>query len=83
MVSAIVRSQITLDRRQGSNSWLTMTLNEGKNREIKKLLEHIGLRVTRLIRISYGPFQLGKLEPGAVDEVPVRSLPRLLPRYFS
>ena len=75
--------QITLDRRQGSNSWLTMTLKEGKNREIKKLLEHIGLRVARLIRISYGPFQLGKLEPGAVDEVPVRSLPGLLPRYFS
>jgi 23S rRNA pseudouridine2605 synthase len=72
-----------LDRRQGSNSWLTMTLNEGKNREIKRLLEHLGLRVTRLIRISYGPFQLGKLEPNAVDEVPVRSLPRLLPGYFS
>jgi len=73
----------TLDRRQGSNSWLTMTLNEGKNREIKRLLEHLGVRVTRLIRISYGPFQLGKVEPNAVDEVPVRSLPRLLPGYFS
>ena len=71
--------QIALDRRQGSNSWLTMTLKEGKNREIKKLLEHIGLRVARLIRISYGPFQLGKLEPGAVDEVPVRSLPGCYP----
>jgi 23S rRNA pseudouridine2605 synthase len=74
--------QTTLDRRQGSNSWLTMTLSEGKNREIKKLLEEIGLRVTRLIRTSYGPFQLGKLEPNAVDEVPVRSLPKLLPGYF-
>jgi len=73
----------TLDRRQGSNSWLTMTLSEGKNREIKRLLEEIGLRVTRLIRISYGPFQLGRLEPNAVDEVPVRSLPKLLPGYFS
>jgi 23S rRNA pseudouridine2605 synthase len=73
----------TLDRRVGSNSWLTMTLNEGKNREIKRLLEQIGLRVTRLIRISYGPFQLGRLEPNTADEVPVRSLPRLLPCYFS
>ncbi len=73
----------TLDRRVGSNSWLTMTLSEGKNREIKKLLEEIGLSVTRLIRISYGPFQLGRLEPNAVDEVPVRSLPKLLPGYFS
>lgn len=73
----------TLDRRQGSNSWLTMTLSEGKNREIKKLLEEIGLRVTRLIRVSYGPFQLARLEPNAVDEVPTRSLPKLVPGYFS
>jgi 23S rRNA pseudouridine2605 synthase len=75
--------QITLDRRQASNSWLTMTLSEGKNREIKKLLEHIDLRVTRLIRISYGPFRLGNLVANAVDEVPVRSLARLVPGYFS
>jgi len=60
-----------------------MTLSEGKNREIKRLLEGMGLRVTRLIRIGYGPFQLGRLEPNEVDEVPVRSLPRLLPGYFS
>lgn len=73
----------TLDRRLGSNSWLTMTLSEGKNREIKRLLEEIGLRVTRLIRVSYGPFQLGKLEPNAVDEVPGRSLAKLIPGYFS
>jgi len=73
----------TLDRRQGSNSWLTMTLSEGKNREIKRLLEEIGLQVTRLIRIGYGPFVLGKLEPNTVDEVPARSLPKLLPGYFS
>jgi 23S rRNA pseudouridine2605 synthase len=74
--------QVTLDRRQGSNCWLTMTLREGKNREIKKLLEHVGLRVTRLIRTGYGPFQLGKLAPGAVEEVPARMLPDLLPGYF-
>src|SRR5208337_693672 len=75
--------RVALDRQQRSNSWLTMTLNEGKNREIKILLEHIGLQVTRLIRISYGPFQLGKLEPNAVDEVPAGSLSTLLPSYFS
>lgn len=73
---------VTLDRRQGSNSWLTMTLSEGKNREIKRLLERIGLRVTRLIRVSYGPFELGRLEPNAADEVPARSLPKLLPGFF-
>jgi 23S rRNA pseudouridine2605 synthase len=72
----------TLDSRQGSNCWLTMTLREGKNREIKKLLEQLGLKVTRLIRTGYGPFQLGRLAQGAVEEVPLRVLPSLLPGYF-
>jgi 23S rRNA pseudouridine2605 synthase len=76
-------AEATLDRRQGSNCWLTMTLREGKNREIKKLLEQLGLRVTRLIRIRYGPFQLGKLAQGAVEEVPFRTLPNLLSGYFA
>jgi 23S rRNA pseudouridine2605 synthase len=75
--------QATIDSRQGSNCWLTMTLREGKNREIKKLLEQFGLRVTRLIRIAYGPFELGKLAQGAVEEVPLRLLPTLLPGYFA
>ncbi len=74
--------QCTLDRKQGSNTWLTMTLKEGKNREIKRLLEHIGLRVTRLIRVSYGPFQLGALKPGAVEEVETSALRKLLPDAF-
>src|SRR5216684_5556788 len=52
--------QTSLDSRQGSNCWLTMTLREGKNREIKKLLERLGVQVTRLIRTAYGPFQLGE-----------------------
>jgi 23S rRNA pseudouridine2605 synthase len=69
--------QATIDSRQGSNCWLTLTLREGKNREIKKLLEHLGLRVTRLIRIGYGPFQLGRLARGAVEEVPIAQLPKL------
>jgi 23S rRNA pseudouridine2605 synthase len=74
--------QATLDSRQGSNCWLTMMLREGKNREIKKLLEQMGLQVTRLIRTGYGPFQLGRLAQGAVEEVPLRLLPELLPGYF-
>jgi 23S rRNA pseudouridine2605 synthase len=74
--------QTSLDSRQGSNCWLTMTLREGKNREIKKLLEQVGLRVTRLIRTGYGPFQLGRLRQGAVEEIPRRMLPNLLPGYF-
>jgi len=75
--------QAALERRQGGNCWITMTLTEGKNREIKKLLEHFGLRVTRLIRVGYGPFELGRLAPNAVEEVAARRLPRLLPAYFA
>jgi 23S rRNA pseudouridine2605 synthase len=74
--------ETTLDRRQGGNCWITMTLREGKNREIKKLLAHLGLQVTRLIRTDYGPFELGKLAQGAVEEVPLRMLPILVPGYF-
>ncbi|MDX1576076.1 MAG: pseudouridine synthase, partial [Kiloniellales bacterium] len=55
-----------LDSQQGANAWLTMALTEGKNREIRRVCEHLGLTVNRLIRIAYGPFQLGKLKPGAV-----------------
>lgn len=61
--------QITLDRQQGANAWLTVGLREGKNREIRRAMESIGLTVNRLIRISYGPFQLGELKAGAVEEV--------------
>ncbi|MGH6852177.1 MAG: pseudouridine synthase, partial [Methylocella sp.] len=66
--------EATLDRAQGANSWLTVALREGKNREIKRVLEHIGLQVNRLIRLSFGPFQLGVLAEGAVDEVRTRVL---------
>jgi 23S rRNA pseudouridine2605 synthase len=59
----------TLDRVQGSNIWLTLGLREGKNREVKKLLAHLGLDTNRLIRISYGPFQIGDLTPGEVREI--------------
>src|ERR1700730_8006620 len=66
--------EATIDRVQGANSWLTMALREGQNREIKCVLEHIGLRVNRLIRLSFGPFQLGLLAEGAVEEVRTRVL---------
>jgi 23S rRNA pseudouridine2605 synthase len=63
-----------LDREQGSNVWVTMGLREGKNREIKKVLEHLGLAVNRLIRVSFGPFELGDLAEGEVAEVRTRVL---------
>ncbi|MSO54818.1 MAG: rRNA pseudouridine synthase [Rhodospirillales bacterium] len=58
-----------LDRRQGANAWLTVALAEGRNREIRKVLEPLGLTVNRLIRIAYGPFQLGNLGRGQIEEV--------------
>jgi len=64
----------SLERRQGSNAWIAMALREGKNREVRRVLEHLGLQVTRLIRLSYGPFQLGNLARGAVAEVPKKVL---------
>lgn len=63
-----------LDRVQGANVWLTMGLREGKNREIKRVLEHLGLAVNRLIRLSFGPFQLGELAEGDVEEIKTRIL---------
>lgn len=66
--------EAVFERQQGGNAWLTVSLREGKNREVKRVLEHIGLKVNRLIRLSFGPFQLGNLEVGAVEEVPRRIL---------
>ena len=60
--------------RRGANSWLSVTLREGKNREIRKVMAHIGLRTNRLIRTDYGPFTLGSVEPGAVAEIPADEL---------
>ena len=61
--------QISLDRQQGANAWLTVGLREGKNREIRRAMEAVGLSVNRLLRVSYGPFQLGNLKSGEVEEV--------------
>jgi 23S rRNA pseudouridine2605 synthase len=62
----------TFESAQGANSWLTVELQEGRNREIRRVFEHMDLTVNRLIRVAYGPFQLGKLPEGAVEEVPTR-----------
>ncbi len=62
-----IRAQ--LERQQGSNAWVALALREGKNREVRTVLEHLGYPVTRLIRLSYGPFQLGRLARGDIEEV--------------
>ncbi|ADM09613.1 hypothetical protein PB2503_07789 [Parvularcula bermudensis HTCC2503] len=66
--------QAKLDRRQGDNLWLTVAIAEGKNREVRAICRHLGLTVNRLIRVSYGPFQLGHLAEGEVEEVPRKQL---------
>jgi 23S rRNA pseudouridine2605 synthase len=63
-----------LDREQTSNVWITFAIREGKNREVRNVLRHLGLQVARLIRVSFGPFQLGDLPEGEAAEVPTRIL---------
>lgn len=63
-----------IDQVQGGNTWLTMSINEGKNREIRTICRHLGLQVNRLIRTAYGPFQLGGLKKNFVEEVPGKQL---------
>ncbi|GGE17107.1 23S rRNA pseudouridine2605 synthase [Gemmobacter megaterium] len=65
---------VSLDRQQGANAWLTIGIREGRNREIRRAMEAVGLAVNRLIRVSYGPFQLGELKPGEVAEIRPRML---------
>ena len=66
--------EAVVDSKQGGNSWLTVSLKEGKNREIRKIFEHFNCKVSRLLRTSYGPFILGKLERGEVQEVSKKML---------
>jgi 23S rRNA pseudouridine2605 synthase len=70
--------EATLDREQGANVWLTMGLREGKNREVRKVLEQLGLTVNRLIRVAYGPFELGDLDDATVEEVQTEDLRKAL-----
>ncbi|MFD0857764.1 pseudouridine synthase [Roseovarius aquimarinus] len=65
---------VTLDRQQGANAWATVAIREGRNREVRRAMEAVGLTVNRLIRVSYGPFQLGQLASGAVEEIRPRVL---------
>ena len=74
--------KITIDSKQATNAWLTISLTEGKNREIRKLMSSIDLEVARLIRISYGPFQLGSLKEGEVKEIPGKVLKEQLGKSF-
>ncbi len=66
--------KVSIDRQQGSNAWLTVAIREGRNREVRRALETVALSVNRLIRVSYGPFQLGELTPGGVEEVRQKAL---------
>lgn len=66
--------QASLEREQGDNVWISISIREGKNREVRRIMEHLGLSVNRLIRISFGPFILGELEPGQIEEVKTQVL---------
>lgn len=73
---------VVVDRGRGDNTWMTMKLTEGKNREIRNVTRAIGLQVNRLIRISYGPFELGDLDVGEVAEIKQSVLQKELAGYF-
>jgi 23S rRNA pseudouridine2605 synthase len=74
--------EATLEKQQGDNAWMSITLKEGKNREIRKVMEYLGLRVNRLIRLSYGPFQLGNMKEGTVEEIKGKVLKDQLGLFF-
>ncbi|MCQ2740897.1 MAG: rRNA pseudouridine synthase [Alphaproteobacteria bacterium] len=74
--------KVQIESEQGANSWLMVSLTEGKNREIRKVMKYLGLEVSRLIRLSYGPFQLGSLPRGEVKEIPQKVLKEQLGQGF-
>ena len=69
-----------LDSRKGDNAWITVALREGRNREVRRVMAHLGLEVSRLIRVAYGPFQLWNLARGDVAEVPAKVLREQVPQ---
>jgi 23S rRNA pseudouridine2605 synthase len=71
------RIEADLERGTGRNQWILLTLTEGKNREVRRVLEHLGLQVSRLLRVGYGPFNLGDLPRGAAAEIPQVQVERL------
>ena len=75
--------EATLEKTQGDNSWMTNELKEGKNRENRRVCEHLGLKLKRLIRLSYGPFQLGNLPKGQVEEVKSKAMQEQLKVFFT
>ena len=80
-MTAVLESAEGLPR-VSTNSWIGISIREGKNREVRKAMEHIGLQVTRLIRVAFGPFQLGSLPRGHVEEVPQRVLREQLGKFL-
>ena len=72
-----------IDQVQGGNTWLTLSITEGKNREVRQVLRHLGLHVNRLIRTAYGPFQLGGLPAGETEAVPTKQLREQLGKRLS
>ena len=68
-----IKIEVEKEKTEGANSWLAVTIREGKNREVRKVLEHAGLQVTRLIRVAFGPFQLGKCHAGPLKKCHVAS----------
>lgn len=75
-------AEATFEKAQGSNVWLTISLKEGRNREVRNLMEALGLQVNRLIRVSYGPFQLGEVPKGAAQEVKQKMMKDQLGGFF-
>lgn len=75
--------RIVVESNEGENHWLLVTIREGKNREVRNIMSHLGLKVSRLVRVEYGPFSLGRLPRGGIEEVPQNVLQRSLRSYFS
>ena len=72
-----------IERSGSKNAWLRVTIHEGKNREIRRVMEHIGLQVNRLVRVAYGPFELGSIPRGAIMEIPLTFVKQRLPGFFA